>query len=113
MIVEPYKNYTINFIESLNKKEQAKCFRQIQLLEKFGFDLPQEYLKHIKDKIWELRIKCSNNQFRILYFTYEKDHVVLLNAFAKKSEKIPKKELEKANRIRKEYLSENRKYKRS
>lgn len=57
--------------------------------------------KHLEDGIWELR--PGNN--RVFYFFYENNTFVLLHQFRKKSQKTPKREIEKAKSERIDYLS--------
>lgn len=78
MKIELYKEYVEDFLDTLNKRETAKVLRNIKLFQEFGFDLPSQYLKQIDGKLWELRIKFSNNHHRIFYFIYEVDVAILL-----------------------------------
>lgn len=58
--------------------------------------------KYVEPGLWELRIKSENNILRILY-TFRKGRVILLlHAFVKKQQKIPKRELESARKRLKE-----------
>ena len=57
--------------------------------------------KHLEDGIWELR--PGNN--RVFYFFYENNTFVLLHQFRKKSQKTPKREIEKAKSERIDYFS--------
>jgi phage-related protein len=51
-------------------------------------------------------VQLQNRSSRSLYF-YEKNRVVIFtNGFIKKSQKTPKKELEKAKKIKAEYQNE-------
>lgn len=52
----------------------------------------------------EIRAKFGNNQFRLLGFEHNGKFVVLTNGFKKKDQKVPKSEIELAQRRRKEYL---------
>ncbi|MBU4314658.1 MAG: type II toxin-antitoxin system RelE/ParE family toxin [Actinobacteria bacterium] len=54
--------------------------------------------------LWELRIKFSSNNFRVIYFLYIKNVFVLLHAFKKKTPKIQKKELDTAKNRMIDYL---------
>ena len=65
---------------------------QIELLRRQGTRLPNNITKHIQDDIWELR--PGNN--RILYFYFKNNKFVLLHMFRKKTQKTPKKEIDKA-----------------
>jgi len=70
--------------------------------------LPYPYTRKIRGDrykdLWELRIRFCASQFRIIYFLYMKDIFVLVHAFLKKKQKIPKNELEIARGRMIDYL---------
>ena len=72
----------------------------IQLLEDNGTRLNENITKHLDDDIWELR--PGNN--RVLYFYFKDDTFVLLHQFRKKTQKTPKREIERAKAERDDYL---------
>ena len=78
--------------------KQASLY--IELLQQNGTHMNAEITKHLDDGIWELR--PGNN--RVFYFFYENDTYVLLHQFRKKSQKTPKREIEKAKTERNDYL---------
>ena len=78
--------------------KQASLY--IELLQQNGTHMNAEITKHLDDGIWELR--PGNN--RIFYFFYQNDTYVLLHQFRKKSQKTPKREIEKAKTERNDYL---------
>ena len=67
--------------------------------------VPEKYLKHLTstDGLWEVRISAGNGIFRIFCFFDKGNLVVLLSGFQKKTQKTPKKEIKKAERLKKEY----------
>ncbi len=73
----------------------------IQLLQDNGTRLNENITKHLEDGIWELR--PGNN--RVFYFFFENDTFVLLHHFRKKSQKTPKREIEKAKSERADYIA--------
>ena len=73
----------------------------IQLLQENGTRLNENITKHLEDGIWELR--QGNN--RVFYFFFENDTFVLLHHFRKKSQKTPKREIEKAKNERADYIA--------
>ena len=79
--------------------KQASLY--IELLQQNGTRLNDNITKHLEDGIWELR--PGNN--RVFYFFYENNTFVLLHQFRKKSQKTPKREIEKAKSERIDYLS--------
>lgn len=78
--------------------KQASLY--IELLQQNGTHMNAEITKHLDDGIWEIR--PGNN--RVFYFFYQNDTYVLLHQFRKKSQKTPKREIEKAKIERNDYL---------
>jgi phage-related protein len=112
-IVELYekvdgKTPVLEFILGLNPKQQAKIYREIDLLEKFGNELHYPHVDIIKGKkymgLWELRIEFASNIFRIFYFLPQNNNAVLLHGIVKKKQRTPKKELDVALERMNEYL---------
>ena len=98
------------FLESLRvkaatNKDARIQYKQIslyiQLLEDNGTRLNENITKHLDDDIWELR--PGNN--RVLYFYFQNDTFVLLHQFRKKTQKTPKREIERAKTERDDYLA--------
>ena len=79
--------------------KQASLY--IELIQQNGTHMNENITKHLEDGIWELR--PGNN--RVFYFFFQDDIFVLLHQFRKKSQKTPKREIEKAKRERDDYLS--------
>lgn len=78
--------------------KQASLY--IELLQQNGTHLNENITKHLEDGIWELR--PGNN--RVFYFFSQDNTFVLLHQFRKKTQKTPKREIEKAKRERDDYL---------
>jgi len=76
------------FLLELDTKTRAKIFRAIIRLEELGFRLIRPEAAKIKDKLYELRVEYSPNNFRIIYFFYNGNYVILTHAFKKKSQKL-------------------------
>jgi len=55
------------------------------------------------DGLFEIRIEFESNIYRVFCCFDEGNLVVLFNGFQKKSQKTPKKEIDKALRIKDEY----------
>ena len=56
--------------------------------------------------LYEIRVEVGNNIYRIFSFFDHGSVVVVGNAYLKKTQKTPKKEIEKALRIMEEYKNE-------
>lgn len=90
------KESVLKYIEKLEKKNKMKVLKYIDFLREHRGVLDEPYSKNITGKIRELRIDFSHNHPRVFYFTFIKKTIVLLHAFLKKTDKTPKREVEKA-----------------
>lgn len=102
-----YKDYFREFFEKQNDKVKSKIIWTFDLIEEVK-QVPESYLKHIEDTdgLYEIRIQFGNDIFRIFCFFDKGQLVVLANGFQKKTQKTPRKEINKALEIKKQYESE-------
>lgn len=64
------------------------------MIEQIGFEaLPRASVKHLEDKLWELRITGRDGIARAIYVTAIGRRVVILRVFVKKTQKTPPREL--------------------
>jgi len=95
------------FIRNLDKKTHKKLFQNIRVAEQTS---NPKFFKKLNKDIWEFRVRFSNTQIRLLAFwdKREKENtlVIATNGFTKKTQKTPKKEINKAEQIMKQYLNE-------
>ena len=103
------KSQIWEFLEDLRIKAATSKYARIQhkqaslyieLLQQNETRLNENITKHLEDGIWELR--PGNN--RVFYFFFQDNTFVLLHQFRKKTQKTPKREIEKAKRERDDYL---------
>lgn len=68
----------------------------------------EAYLKKIDgaDGLYEIRIQFSSDIFRIFCFFDDGKLIILLNGFQKKTQKTPRREIERALRLKEEYDAE-------
>ena len=93
------------FIDSRSKKNQAKILSLISVLEEKGPNLPRPYADILTDGIHELRTKLSGEEGRTLYFFCHKKFIILTHTFLKHEDKVRSEEIERAGKIRKDFLS--------
>jgi phage-related protein len=105
-----YKDYFENFFIGQSKKVKAKIIWTIELIEELE-KVPETYLKHIEstDGLYEIRVKFSSDIFRIFCFFDRGKLIIIANGFQKKTQKTPKREIERALKIMEEYDDENKK----
>ena len=58
------------------------------------------------DGLWEIRTQVGRNIFRLFCCFDEGNLVILLSGFQKKTQKTPQKEIDIAERLKKEYFDE-------
>jgi len=102
-----YKDYFEDFLKNQPPKVQDKIFKVIEAIETLE-RVPKNYLKSIQGTkgLYEARISLASNIWRVFCFFDERKLVILLNGFAKKTQKTPKKEIEKAKKLMNEYFKE-------
>jgi len=68
--------------------------------------IPKKFFQYMEgtDGLFEIKIEFESNIYRVFCCFDEGKVVVLFNGFQKKTQKTPKKEIEKALRIKKEYF---------
>jgi phage-related protein len=93
------------FLHNLDEKARDKVIYNIQ---KARFSNDRELFKKLKDEIWEFRTLFNRTHYRLFAFwdkTGKSETVVIsTHGLIKKSDKTPKADLEKAERIRKLYF---------
>lgn len=103
-VTESGRSPVKDFIDSLDFKTQRRFFFVKELLEEFGYRLPQPHAKYIGDGVFELRFRGGEGQIRVLYFFYSQNKAIFTNGFIKKSGKAPKNEIAVAINRRKQYM---------
>jgi phage-related protein len=90
-------------IEALPVDMRARLARLAGVIEQVGFEgLSVDSVKHLDKKLWELRISGRDGISRAIYLTASGRRIVILRVFSKKTQKIPRHELELARQRAKE-----------
>jgi phage-related protein len=74
-------------------------------------NVPHKFLEHLSgtDGLYEIRIEFESNIYRIFCCFDKGNLVVLFNAFHKKSQKTPSKEIELAQKLKDAYFNSKKK----
>ncbi len=90
-------------IEKLPVDMRARLARISNLIEQHGFEvLPRDTVKHLEDKLWELRVAGRDGISRAIYVTASGKRVIIVRAFVKKTQRTPGNELKIASQRAKE-----------
>ena len=78
-----------------------KFVEYLEILKQYGTYIGEPVVKHLTGtNLWELR----PTRDRVFFVHILNDKFLILNHFVKKTEKTPSREIEKANRMLKDYL---------
>ena len=92
------------FIDALPEKYQRKVAGFLEMLAAEGPRLRRPYADHVRGSLRELRIQFGRNEYRFFHFFVTGERVVLVHAFAKKTQKLPEREIETAEARMKDFL---------
>ena len=104
-----YKKYFLSFYEKQPDNVQLKIEWVLNLI-RVTRQIPEKYFKHLEGTkgLYEIRVEVVGNIYRIFCFFDKGNLVVLGNAFQKKTQKTPKKEIDSALKIMEEYQNEEK-----
>ena len=103
---EPLREYLKELGSRTDKNSRVnfnKIRDYIKILSEYGTRAGEPFVKHVNGDIWELR-PLKN---RILFFGYDGQQFILLSHFMKKTQRTPKREIEKAQCLMNDYIGRN------
>ncbi len=92
-----------DWLDTLPKKVRAKCIDKIERLQALGHELRRPEADYLRDGIYELRLRFRNVRYRILYFFHGNVAAVISHGIMKKTQEVPKREIERAIRRKKKF----------
>jgi len=95
-----------DFIESLPAAAQVKLGRAIELLRELGPRQPSQFVKRLVGwrGLYELRVVFRGNAYRMFFFDAGQGRLVAVHGIAKKTDRIPRRDLETAAERRETWL---------
>ncbi|MEM7672484.1 MAG: type II toxin-antitoxin system RelE/ParE family toxin [Verrucomicrobiota bacterium] len=93
--------------EALPLDMKAKFEHITHLITEHGLhEVGMPYVRHLHDKLWEMRLKGRDGISRALYVTALEERVVVIRVFVKKTQKTPSREIKLALKRAKEVEDE-------
>ena len=94
------------FLDSLDEKPRDKIFYNIWKSKNVK---DEELLKKLDNEIWEFRTLYNKSAYRLFAFWDETENsmIIATHGIIMKTDKTPKKEIEKAKKLRLDYLKIN------
>ncbi|MBR5841948.1 MAG: type II toxin-antitoxin system RelE/ParE family toxin [Bacteroidaceae bacterium] len=101
-----YKHYFNEFFVAQSDKVRRKIAQTLVWIQTID-RLPVSILKSIEGKkgLYEIRVEYAGNIYRVFCCFDEGSLVILFNGFQKKTQKTPASEIDKAERLMKEYFN--------
>lgn len=93
--VEPVADYIAGLAKKGDKDSRIKLKKikeYVKILSEYGTRAGEPYVKHVERDIWELRPLRD----RIFFVSWTGDKFILLHVFMKKTQKTPRREIQKA-----------------
>lgn len=95
----------LEFLDTLDLKTRQKIYYNV---DKAKLGLDPKLFKKLTNNIWEFRTKYNGLQYRFFAFWDKTDTIETLvistHGIVKKVDKVPKSEIEKAEKMRQEYF---------
>jgi phage-related protein len=95
------------FLDGLDEKARDKIVYNIWKVRSIN---DKELFKKLQDEIWEFRTNFNKTHYRLFAFWDKTDNtdtvVISTHGLIKKTDKIPKSEIERAEKLRVKYFNE-------
>jgi phage-related protein len=101
--------YFIDFYKGLDTGVKSKFKYVFELIRQVEM-VPKKFLTPMTgyEGLFEIRVEYQSNIYRVFCCFDEGKLVVLFNGFQKKTQMTPKKEIEKAMRLKKDYFKQKK-----
>ena len=99
---KPFEEFVLN----LPINERAKVFETINYFKELknqNLPIKESLSKYLEDGIFELRTTFARRIARSVYFYQKGAKIILTHGFIKKTKKTPRKEIERAKKLRSLY----------
>ena len=108
--IKLFRNYYKEFYVVQTDDVRHKINQVLKMIETQRI-VPIKFFKYIEgsDGIYEVRVEVGNNIYRVFSCFDKGAVVVLFHGIQKKSQKIPPKEIRRAEAIKKEYFDSKKK----
>jgi phage-related protein len=103
---------TEEFLTELSKKAKKDIVfinRALERLETLGPELRRPHADILRDHIYELRVGVFHRAYRLLYFFFDGQRIVITHGIVKKSDDVPAHEIDKAIEYRVDYYQRKHK----
>ena len=93
------------FLDTLSDKVVQKVIAVIELVEAVPIVPAKYFRKLVGTELFEFRIRWERNIYRLLCFFDRNNTVVITHGFMKKTQRTPRREIDRAERYRRDYFA--------
>ncbi len=93
----------LEWFDQLPDKARIRCYEKIELLVKDGHLLRRPHTDYLRDGIHELRAQHRGVNYRLLYFFYGQQVVVVSHGITKQQATVPAIEIDRAAERRRRF----------
>jgi phage-related protein len=98
---------TKEFLDSLDKKDELPfAIRKLNLLRELGNQLRRPHADYLEGGIYELRIPVKHMQYRLLYFYFYQEKIIISHGLRKET-KVKTSDIEKAKKHKANYFAQH------
>ena len=90
-------------LKAADERGFLQCAARLKLLGSYGHELRRPAVDLLRDGIYELRARSGMVRYRILYFFYGRNTIVLDHAMIKKTAAVPQVDIEVALRRKRNF----------
>lgn len=83
----------LDWLDSIPTRALDKCRMRIERLAEFGHELRRPEADYLGEGIYELRLKESSVNYRLLYFFHGRRLAVISHGFVKQRSSVPRGEI--------------------
>lgn len=92
--------------EDVEAEHQVLITNDVSRLAVLGNQARRPLAAHLEDGIYELRTRVIKNQYRLLYFFFDKNKIVITNGFKDHSRRSYRDEIATAKEYRQDYYDQ-------
>ena len=92
--IEYYNDKVLKDVLALPRGLHARYIRLTSTMELYGPNIGGIHTKHLRDGLFELRLKSKEGIARAMYCTVVDNRIIILHCFIKKSRKTPQHDME-------------------
>ena len=91
-------------IRRLPKAERVEIGHTLRLVQEEGPDIGMPFTERVTGELSVIRVRVGRTRWRLFFFVYVEMELVILHMFAKKTRALPRREIETAERRRRDWL---------